>query len=350
MAKRRNIGLHPGAIRYTGNISSGDVDINYIEYNEELLHTESGKGNERLLLHESDVSKVQWYDIRGLHDEKLITAIGERFKMHPIAIEDTVDIHQRPTYIEYEYGHFISLKALSFEKDSGKIQREALSLYFGEGFVLTFQERENDTLNAVKDRIVKSKGRIRSRKSDYLAYAIVDALVDNYFQVLDSFEEEVEILEETISNNLDSLDKAKIYELKKELLKIRKSVSPLREAINLFSRTDSPLIEERTISFIRDVYDHTIHIIDNVDSMRDILSGLQDLYISEISLKMNRIMQFLTIVTALFVPISFLTGLYGMNFEYIPELKYQYGYFILWGAMILAVLGMLVYFRRNKWL
>lgn len=348
--KRKNLGLPPGAIKYTGNISGVDVIVDYIEYNDSHCVSESSLGSDGLILHDSDVNLVQWYDIKGLHDDKLIREIAERFKMHPIAVEDAVDIHQRPNYLEYESGHFISLKALEFDKESGKVGREAMSLYFGEGFVITFQEKDYDTLHVVRDRILNSKGRIRNRKSDYLAYAIVDYVVDNYFQVLDMFEEEVEALEESISNSSDMIDKSKIYALKKELLKIRKSVTPLREAINLLSRTDSPLIEDRTNSFIRDVYDHTIHIIDNVDSMRDILSGLQDLYISEISLKMNKIMQFLTIVTALFVPLSFLTGLYGMNFEYIPELKFQYGYFILWGVMIFSVFAMLYYFRRNKWL
>ena len=342
--------MPPGAIRYTGNETNVPVVVDYIEYNNEFCESESNSGKKSFIIHASDVTKVQWYDIRGLHDEQLIREISEHFKMHPIAIEDAVDIHRRPTYIEYEYGHFISLKALSFDKENRQINRESLSLYFGEGFVISFQEKENDTLNDVRKRIVESKGRIRSRKSDYLTYAIVDYVVDNYFFVLDTIEEEIEVLEESISNNPELSNKSNIYELKKELVKIRKSVSPLREAINLFSRTESELIDDRTNSFIRDVYDHTIHIIDNVDSLRDILSGLQDLYISEISLRMNKIMQILTIVTAIFVPLSFLTGLYGMNFENMPELKYQYGYFILWGAMIIAVLAMLYYFRRNKWL
>ena len=342
--------MPPGAIRYTGNIKDVPVVVDYIEYNTEFCESESSTGRDSFYIHASDVSKVQWYDIRGLHDEQIIREISERFKMHPIAIEDAVDIHRRPTYVEYESGHFISLKALNFNREERKVERESLSLYFGEGFVISFQEKENDTLNSVRKRILEGKGRIRSRKSDYLAYAIVDMVVDNYFLVLDTIEEEIEVLEESISNTPESSNKSNIYELKRELVKVRKSVSPLREAINLFSRTESPLIEDRTNSFIRDVYDHTIHIIDNADSLRDILSGLQDLYISEISLRLNKTMQFLTIVTAIFVPISFLTGLYGMNFEYMPELKYHYGYFVLWGAMIVAVLAMLYYFRRNRWL
>lgn len=347
--KNKNIGLPPGSSIYTGHITDSEVIVSYVEYDQNNVVEENSIGG-KLILHPSDVQKVQWYDIRGLHNEDVIKSIASRFGMHPIAVEDAVDVYQRPTFTEYDTGHFISLKALTFDKEALKIERETIGIYAGEGFVLTFQEKELDTLLNVRHRIMGSKGRIRSRKADYLTYAIVDYVVDSYFHVLDSFEEEVEALEESISNQSSDGDKARIFALKKELLKIRKAISPLREAVNLFSRSESTLIDSRTTTFIRDVYDHTIQIIDNVDSMRDILSGLQDLYISEISLKMNKIMQFLTIVTALFVPISFLTGLYGMNFEYIPELKYHNGYFILWGAMIISVIAMLFYFRRKKWL
>lgn len=347
---KRNTGLPPGTSLYTGGITDAEVFVHYVEYDADKLVEEASSNKVSIILHPSRPEMVQWYDVRGLHDEGVIRSISERFKMHPIAVEDAVDIHQRPSYTEYEHGHFLSLKALSFDRKTLTVQRESVGLYFGEGFVLSFQELDKDTFEAVRSRVLQSKGRIRTRKADYLAYAIVDYIVDHYFTVLDDFEEEVELLEESISNSSSEGDKARIFLMKKELLKIRKSVGPLREAVNLFSRSESHLIDERTIVFIRDVYDHTIQIIDSVDSMRDILSGLQDLYISEISLKMNKIMQFLTIVTALFVPISFLTGLYGMNFEYIPELKHHNGYFILWGVMVVSVLAMLWYFWKKKWL
>jgi len=347
--KKRNVGLPPGSVLYTGSINDTQVQVSYVSYDDENI-TEESSHSGQLTLHPSDQSKVQWYDIRGLHDEDLIRSIGTRFSMHPIALEDAVDVHQRPAYTEYEDGHFISLRALRFDRNDLKLRQETLGLYVGEGFVLTFQEQETDTLKSIRERLLKSKGRIRGRKSDYLAYAIIDFVVDHYFSVLDDFELEVAALEEAISESSSEHDKQRIYSLKKELLKIRKSVAPLREAINLFSRSDSELIDDRTLTFVRDVYDHTIQIIDSVDSLRDILSGLQDLYISEISLKMNKTMQFLTIVTALFVPLSFLTGLYGMNFEYIPELTYRQGYFVLWAVMLAVVIGMLYYFKRKKWL
>lgn len=324
--------------------------VSYIEYDQHELKMELERHGADILLHPSVLHKVQWYDVLGLHDDNLIRSISQRFNMHPLAVEDAVDVYQRPSYTEYEEGHFIALKALSFDKEAKKVVRQSVAMYFGAGFVLTFQENDDDIFGPIRHRLEGGKGRIRARQADYLAYAIIDHLVDQYFHVLDEVEFEVEKLEESISRAAADTDKSKIYDLKKELLKLRKSVAPLREAINLLTRSDSPLIDDRTHAFIRDVYDHTIQIMDNTDSQRDILSGLQDLYISEVSLKMNKIMQFLTVVTAVFVPISFLTGLYGMNFAYIPELQYREGYFILWAVMLLTVIGMLYYFWRKKWL
>jgi len=349
LKKRRNTGLPPGSIVYTGNSSGADVMVNYVEYDEATLKEESAIGT-NFILHPSATKYVQWYDIRGLHDENLIRSVSEKFSMHPLAVEGAVDVYQRPNYTEYSDGHFISLRALSFNSSTKKLIQETLGIYMGSGVVLTFQEHDSDTLANIRERIHSARGRIRSRKADYLMYTMIDYVVDNYFQVLDQFEEEITSLELAISTDSTEKDKEKIYTLKKELLKVRKSIAPLREAINLFSRSDSDLIDQRTVTYIRDAYDHTIQVMDSVDSLRDILSGLQDLYISEISLKMNKIMQFLTVTTAVFVPLSFLTGLYGMNFEHIPELGYRNGYFILWAVMLVVVIGMLLFFKKKRWL
>ncbi|WP_235297895.1 magnesium/cobalt transporter CorA [Portibacter marinus] len=349
MSKRRNIGSVPGTIVYTGEKTTTPVKVNYIEYNNETHRSFDAFQRGELHIHPPVEKFVQWYDIRGLHNNKVIQSIADAYKIHPLALEDAVDVYQRPTYIEYQDGHFISLKALSYQKEKSNVVRESISLYFGDKFVITFQETEGDLFEDIRNRIVYKKGRVSSRGGDYLTYILIDFIVDNYFQVLDQIEEEIETLEEKISLKADDVDKLNIYRLKKEILKIRKSVAPLREAINMFTRSDSKLIDPKTATFIRDVYDHTIHITDNADSMRDILSGLQDLYISEVSLEMNRVMQVLTIVTAIFVPLSFLAGLYGMNFEYIPELTYRNGYFVLLGVMATVAIGMIFYFRSKKW-
>jgi magnesium transporter len=349
MIRKRNIGSVPGTFVYTGSKTSIPVSINYLEYNQEDYLEDSALSNGEVIIRAPDAAHVQWYDIRGLHDTEIMQQIATAFKIHPLAIEDAVDVHQRPSYVEYVDAHFISLKLLTFDKDEKTVGQEAISIYFGDKFIISFQELAEDAFKPIRERIIQKKGRVVQKGADYLAYLLVDHIVDKYFQMLDLVEEEIEQLEETISFNSDKIDKLSNYQLKKNVLKIRKSVAPLREAINLFSRSESDLIDSKTTTFIRDVYDHTIQIIDNVDSMRDILSGLQDLYISEVSLRMNKVMQVLTIVTAIFVPISFLAGLYGMNFENIPELKYRNGYFILIGVMITIVSGMLIFFKRNKW-
>ncbi len=348
--KKRKIGLPPGTLIYTGEKTDIPVKITYLEYDEENCKVEAYEKGETLPIHQSNEELVQWYDIRGLHDVNLIQSIADSFGVHTLAMEDIVDVHKRPSYVEYKAGHFISLKAFEYSNENKEVKPQSISLFFGKGFVLSFQEHEDDVFKVLRERIQNSKGRIRQRGSDYLTYAIIDVIVDRYFNVIDNVEETLEEMEDIISNDVDSINKGQLQATKVNLIKIRKSVVPLREALNQFIRSESELIDDRTEAYLRDVYDHTIQIVESADTMRDILGGLQDLYISEISLKMNKIMQFLTIVTAVFVPLSFLTGLYGMNFEVIPELKYQNGYFILWAAMIVITVGMFWWFKQKKWL
>ena len=350
MSKKRKIGLPPGTLVYTGEKTDIDVKITYVEYNEGNHRSETYERSDRLPIHQSNESIVQWYDIRGLHDINLMQKIAESFGVHSLAMEDVVDVHKRPSYTEYKNGHFISLKAFDYDPKVKEVQTQTISLFFGKGFVLSFQEHEDDIFKPLRDRIANSSGRIRQRGSDYLTYAVIDVVVDRYFSVIDKIEETLEEIEDTISNDVDAINKGEIQETKVNLIKVRKSVVPLREALNQFIRSESNLIDPSTEAYLRDVYDHTIQVAESTDTLRDILGGLQDLYLSEISLKMNKIMQFLTIVTAIFVPISFLTGLYGMNFEVIPELKYRHGYYMLWVAMVVITLGMLWWFKRKKWL
>lgn len=350
MRKKRKIGLPPGTLVYTGDKTDIDVKITYLEYDEGNYKIETYDKSGRLPIHQSNESIVQWYDIRGLHDINLIQKIAETFGVHSLATEDIVDVYKRPSYEEYKNGHFISLKAFDYDSKNQEVQPQTISIFFGKGFVLTFQEHEDDIFKSLRDRIETSKGRIRQRGTDYLTYAIIDGVVDRYFNVIDQVEETLEGIEDTISNDVDSINKGELQATKLNLIKIRKSVVPLREALNQFIRSESDMIDPRTEAYLRDVYDHTIQVAESTDTLRDILGGLQDLYISEISLKMNKIMQFLTIVTAVFVPISFLTGLYGMNFDVIPELKNPNGYFILLGVMIVITIGMFWWFKKKKWI
>ena len=348
--RRKKIGLAPGSVIFTGNRKVDKVLIHYMQYDEENIIEKEIDSHSKNILNASPIDKIDWYDVRGMHDTKLIELLGKTFSIHPIVLENIVDVHQRPKYEEYDKGNFITLRALSFDKNEIEVKKEHVALYFHEGFIITFQETESDLFEAVRKRILSSSGRIRQRGSDYLAYALVDAIVDNYYIVLEEMEEVIENLEEKMLIGQDIKDKTKIHNLKKELLIIRKSVAPLREAIGQFSKTESNFVQNNSQVFIRDLYEHTVQIMDTIDSSRDILNGLQDLFISEISFKMNKVMQLLTLISVIFIPLTFLAGIYGMNFDNIPELHHQYGYHILLGVMFVIFIVLLIFFKRKKWL
>lgn len=348
--RRQKVGLIPGSVVFTGNKKVDKVQIHYLQYNAELLEEKVLDSHKRLTLSPSPDDKVDWYDIRGMHDTALIEKFGECFKIHPLILEGVVDIHQRPKFEEYTKGIFITLRALSFNKDTFEVLKEHVAIYFNVGFVATFQETESDLFNAVRDRINGSQGRIRHRGSDYLAYALVDSLVDHYYVVLEDMEGVIEALEDQMTDDPNSNSKGDIHRLKKQLLVLRKSIAPLREAVSRFSKTENDLVKENNFVFIRDLYEHTVQIMDTVETYRDVLNGLQDLYISEVSFRMNKVMQLLTLISVIFIPLTFLAGIYGMNFDYIPELKFKYGYFVLLGIMFVIFVVLLVLFKRKKWL
>jgi len=347
---KNNIGLPPGTVQYTGQMTELDIRINYVEFNESHYKEELNQQHDKVRLHPSDLKLNQWYDIRGLHDEELIRKIGDTFSMHPIAIEDAVDVNQRPMFNDYYSGAFISFKSIFYDEEELHIHTQNVALYFGNGFVISFQENEDDLFEAIRDRLHNANARIRLKRTDYLAYALVDFIVDRYFIALEGIGRSIEVMEEEISYNPEEFEKSRILFLRKEIQKARKNISALREALLQFNRSELDFIEAKTLLFVRDVSDHVIQILDSIDNKREILAGLQDLYISEISLKMNQVMQFLTIITALFVPLSFLAGLYGMNFKYMPELGFKYGYFILLGVMLIIVIALIWNFKRKKWL
>ena len=348
--KKHNIGGVPGRIIFNGERKVDKISINYLEYNSQIINHEELDNQAIKTFHKPDPDLIQWYDIRGLHDTELIQAFGDVFKLHPLILEDIADVHQRPKLDDYNKIIFIKIHALNFDSTSNKIKKENVSLVLGEGFVLSFQENEDDLLTHVRTRIINSKGRIREKGADYLFYAFLDALVDHYFLTIDNLDHNIQELESNISSEPSDQIKKEILQIKKQFLRMRKSIYPLREALIQLSKSDNELIQDNTKLFIRDAYDHLFQIIDSIDTNRDLLSGLQDLYISEISLKMNKVMQVLTIITTIFVPLSFLVGMYGMNFANMPELKYKYAYFILLGFMAIICVCLLYFFRRKKWL
>ena len=310
--KRKASGLPPGSLIFTGQQHRSAVDIHLAQYNETDIYVAHQQGQ---LPEESEVPGVRWYDVRGLHDVALIESIGKQFEIHPLVLEDILDTEQRPKFEEYSNGFFFTFRALKFIPETSDIDIEQVALFVEKGIVVSFQEKDDDLFLPVRERLEAGKGKIRRRGADYLAYALTDAVADHYFTILDKIEEQIEDLEAEIMANPQTSTKARIHGLKYSTLILRKAVGPLREAVNRFAGCDHEVVVEETQLFVRDLHDHTIQVMDMVETYRDLLNGLYDLYSSEISFKMNRVMQLLTVVTTIFIPLSFLAGVYGMNFE-----------------------------------
>jgi magnesium transporter len=348
--KRKKTGLPPGSIVFTGNRKVEKILLHFLQYDSVYLEEKELDNHSHIPLQKSFEDKVDWYDIRGIHDTKLIEFVGKTFDIHPLILEDIADTHQRPKFEEYDNGVFTVIQSLSYNRETMNIQREQVAIFFRKGFIVTFQEREKDLFESIRQRLRKSNGKIRHRGADYLAYAIMDTVVDHYYEVLEDVEETIESLEEQIMNSQDTTVKGVIHRLKYELLTFRKSIAPLRESVNKFSKSDSPYIEEESMLFVRDLYDHTIQVLEMTDSLRDILISLQELLLSEVSFKMNQVMQLLTLIATIFIPLTFLAGIYGMNFKNMPELQTENGYFVLLAIMLIIFVGLLYYFKRKKWI
>ena len=265
-------------------------------------------------------------------------------------MEDIVHTGQRPKLEDYGSHLFVVLRMLRWNEETRQIDDEQVSFAIGPSWVLSFQERKGDVFDPIRDRLLSDRGRIRKLGPDYLAYALVDAIVDHYFSILEALGERIESLGEEMAQNPRPQELEAIRHSKRELLFMRKSVWPLREVLSSLQRAETDLLRDSTVPYLRDVYDHTIQIIDTVETFRDMLSGLTDLYMSSVSNRMNEVMKVLTIIATIFIPLSFVAGLYGMNFDFMPELHWRYGYFAVLGLMLAIGIGMLLYFRRRKWL
>jgi magnesium transporter len=344
----KQAGLVPGALVHIGERKTETTKITVFDYDAENFQEKVVEKVEDVFpLKETPT--VTWVNIDGVHETSVIEKIGKHFELHPLVQEDIVNTGQRPKFEDLEKYIFISLKMLYCGDEEGEIIIEQVSLVVGTNFVLSFQEREGDVFNPIRERIRRSKGRIRKMGPDYLAYALMDAVVDNYFSILESFGEDMEKLEEDLAVNPRFEVLQTIHKLKKDAILLRKSVWPLREMISGLQRGESPLIKEGTIIYFRDVYDHTIQMIDTIEAFRDMVSGLLDIYLSSVSNKMNEIMKVLTIFAAIFIPLTCVAGIYGMNFKYMPELEWRWGYFAVLGLMASIAGSLIIYFKRKKW-
>jgi len=345
----KKVGQTPGTPVYVGEDREASVAVSRFEYDESDVKRDDPISPEESVS-ALDSGRNSWINVDGVHDVDKVQQIGAGFNLHPLVIEDIVHTGQRPKVEDYESQLFIVLRMLRWSEEADEIDDEQVSVVLGPSWVLSFQEREGDVFDPVRDRLLLNRGRIRKLGPDYLAYALIDAVVDHYFSILETLGERIESLSEEMTGNPMRKDLAVIRHLKRELLFMRKSVWPLREVLGSIQRDESELVRESTRPYLRDVYDHTIQIIDTVETFRDMVSGLMDVYLSSISNRMNEVMKVLTIIATIFIPLSFVAGLYGMNFVYMPELQWRFGYFAVLGVMLAIGAGMLLYFKRRKWL
>ena len=339
----------PGTVKYVGKKREAPVRLHLLDYNEtDFTEKDLKNVSESLPFKESPT--VTWLNITGVHDEKVILEVGDKFNIHPLVLEDIANTTQRPKVEEYDNYMFVIVKMAYFNDDTKEVVLEQVSLLVGKDFVISFQEKEGDVLEGLRDRIRNSKGKVRKLGSDYLMYGILDSIVDHCFSVLEKLGEEIESMEEKLVIDANQELLSKIYNIKKELIFMRKAVWPMREVINTIQRSEHDLVNDGTIVFLRDVYDHIVQVVETVETFRDMTTGMLDLYLSTVSNKMNEVMKVLTIFAAIFIPLTFIAGVYGMNFHFMPELNWRFAYPLWWAVIIVLTIGMIFYFKKKKWL
>lgn len=347
--RTRKVGLPPGTLVHVGDKKTEAVKITVIDYDESSIEQKDITKIEECYPFKNKPT-VSWINVDGIHEVEIIEKIGKNYGIHPLLLEDILNTEQRPKIEDFDDYLFLVLKMLSFDEDRRGVNTEQVSLILGPNYVISFQEREGDVFNPVRDRIRNAKGRIRRMGADYLAYALLDSIVDSYFLILERIGDRIEGLEEDLISNPDEKTLLTIHHLKREMIFLRRSIWPLREVISGISRKESNLIEESTEIFLRDVYDHTIQVIDTIESFRDTVSGMLDIYLSSLSNRMNEVMKVLTIFASIFIPLTFVAGIYGMNFSNMPELGWKWGYFGALAIMAGIGISMLLYFKKKHWL
>jgi magnesium transporter len=347
----KKVGVPPGTLIHVGERKQDQSRLHLLRYSaDSLQEREIGVEDLSTLLADKGESKhVTWINVDGVHNPDAIQPFGNYLDIHPLVLEDILNTEQRPKLEEYENHLFVVLKMLFFDA-RGLIRAEQVSIILGPNYVLSFQEMEGDVFEAVRARLRGSKGRIRRMGADYLAYALLDAVIDSYFVLLERLGNQLEDLEEELIENPTHKLMHRIHELRREMILLRRSVWPLREVVGKLQRQPPPLLAETTGPFLRDVYDHTIQVIDTVETFRDLLTGMMDIYLSSMSNRMNEVMKLLTIIATIFIPLTFLAGVYGMNFDHMPELHWRWSYPLLWLIMVTVAGGMLWYFRKKRWL
>lgn len=347
-------GLPPGTPVYTGGKTETEIKITIFDYDREQVFSSISDKVEDCLVYREKPS-VTWINIDGLHNVDRVEKLCRCFNLHPLTVEDILNTSQRPKIDVFDDYVYLVVRIHHHNHETGEINSEQVSFVLGKTFLLTFQETEGDTFDSVRIRIKENKGRIRKMGTDYLTYALIDSIIDNYFTVLEKVGEDIEVLEDELVEKPSTETMQSIHFMKREMILLRKSIWPLREVISSMRRDEIPQISPDISMFVNDLYDHTIQVIDTIETYRDMISGMLDIYLSSISNRMNEIMKVLTLFAAIFIPLTFIAGIYGMNFNTgksplnMPELEWYYGYPFALGLMALLGIGMLIYFKTRKW-
>lgn len=347
MSKREKIGSPPGTLHYTGTHSGERIRITLIRFNDTAYFEQDFYDLSECLTH-LEPGKVNWINIDGIHNLNLIEKIGQLYNIHPLTLEDIVHVEQRPKFEDYEH-YLVSILKMVIYKDV--VLEEQLSLILLKDTVISFQEPNGgDAFDTIRERLRQAKGRVRKRGADYLFYALMDSVVDWYFHVVDIIGERVHKIESELLKDSSKTQVLQLYKLRREVINLGKHVLPLRELVANLSRCESDLLQDNVTLFHRDLADHVNRIIDSVASHRELLNGLMDLYLSFTSNRMNEVMKVLTIMSSIFIPVTFIVGVYGMNFDVMPELRSPYGYYVVWIVMLSVMAGLIFYFKRKRWM
>ena len=342
-------GLPPGSLVFVGAEKSFKPVIKVIDYDQEKFEEREVQQLDQCMAYRKSET-ITWVNIDGIHEVELVREIGQLCDLHPLLLEDILNTAHRPKLDEFDEHLFVLMKMVRFDEQRDKINTEQVSLVLGNKFVLTFQESRVDLFEPVRERLRHGRGRIRRMAADYLAYCLIDAMVDEYFVVLEKIDEKIEQLEEEMIDDPGEDTMGKIYTLKKDLIYLLKAIWPLREVVAGLEKGETDLVSDKVAIFLRDLHDHIIQVMETIETFREVLTGMLETYLISVSNKMNSVMKVLTIIATIFIPLTFVVGIYGMNFEYMPELTWRWGYPAVLVLMASMILTMLIYFKRKFWL
>lgn len=347
------VGLPPGSLVFIGEKRTDPVHFSLLDYQHDSFFEKELDGIDECKQHVDNTS-VSWFNFDGIHDAAILSQLGESFGLHHLVLEDVMNSVHRPKLEEYDKYLFLTLKMLSLSEKKN-VQSEQVSLILGKDWLLSFQEQAGDVFEPIRNRIRTGKGQVRSRRTDYLLYLLVDIVVDNYYLVTRHLYDQAEELESRSYEESGSELTREIQDLKKAVLEVKRAIFPLKEGVNVLRNTDAELIESKNVRYFSDVHDHIVMVLDELDQTREVLSNAFDVYSISAGNRMNQIMKVLTIVSSIFIPLTFVAGIYGMNFNpeagstNMPELNWEYGYLFVWGLMVVLLIGMFLFFKRKKW-